>query len=342
MISKGIKNNHSSDVKLSVAIPTYNGAKYIREALDSIITQLDDIDEKIEIVISDNASTDNTYDIVKEYQKKYPHFITYYKNDENLGPDRNYDLAVRKAKGKFVWLFSDDDKIRDGGIKKALDVINKYPNIAAIFMNYESLLPLNCNQDCLCSNGNDFFNKTSFKNGLVSSNIIKKSIWESIDTSKYFYTNWIHFGVLIEALSKSSGFIVSHPFVGRILKIGTIRPRWGEKGSFIYVGFRLVKIFKNMNKYDYKKDTITKGIFVVKRGYLKSIPLAKIAGLKVDFKLIKEFFSLYKSFPSFWITDLPLLLVPSIFYKAVYKIGYRLSKIERFKKVFRKLISKMP
>lgn len=69
---------------LSIAIPTYNGAKYIREALDSIITQLDDVDEEVEIVISDNASTDQTPEIISEYQKKYP-FIKYFRNDENLG-----------------------------------------------------------------------------------------------------------------------------------------------------------------------------------------------------------------------------------------------------------------
>lgn len=312
----------NNNIKLSIAFPTYNGALYIQEALDSIISQLDDIDEEVEIVVSDNASTDNTCDIVKEYQKIYPNLITYYKNDENLGPDRNYDLAVRRAKGEFVWLFSDDDKIRDSGINKVINVINKYPNIAAIFMNYESITPLNCSQDCLCLNGNDFFYKTSFKNGLVSSNIIKKSIWENIETSKYFYTNWIHFGVLTEALSTRPCFIVSYPF---LLQIGAKEIRWGKNGSFFYVGLRLVKIFKNMSKYGYKKNIIIKGISVVKGGYLKYIPLAKAAGLTVDTNLLKEVFSLYKSFPSFWLIDLPLLLIPNIFYKIAYRV-YKIAK----------------
>jgi glycosyltransferase involved in cell wall biosynthesis len=65
-------SDKNKNIKLSIAIPTYNGAKYIREALDSIIAQLDDIDEEPEIVISDNASTDETLEVIREYQKKYP------------------------------------------------------------------------------------------------------------------------------------------------------------------------------------------------------------------------------------------------------------------------------
>ena len=113
IISKDKNNN----VKLSIANPTHNGAKYIREALDSIICQLNDIDEEIEIVISDNASTDQTPEIIKEYQRKHA-FIKYFRNEENLGADRNFDLAVRRSTGEYVWLFSDDDKIVLNAIEK--------------------------------------------------------------------------------------------------------------------------------------------------------------------------------------------------------------------------------
>jgi abequosyltransferase len=149
--------------KLSIAIPTYNGSRYIREALDSIISQLGDIDEEVEIVISDNASTDETPEIIREYQKKYP-LVRYFRNDENLGADRNFDLAVRRTEGEFVWLFSDDDRIRDGGIRKVVEVITKYHSVAAIFVNFEHVFSVKCSQDCLRLNGDEFFDKTSFKN----------------------------------------------------------------------------------------------------------------------------------------------------------------------------------
>lgn len=324
-------------VTLSIAIPTYNGSPYIRGALDSIISQLEDVDEEVEIVISDNASTDKTPEIIRDYQNKYP-FIKYFRNEENLGPDRNYDLAVRRARGEFVWLFSDDDKIRYGGIRKVIEVINTYPSIAAIFVNYESQYRFNCSQDCLCLNGDDFFNRTCFKNSLASSNVIKKAEWELVDTSKYFCTNWIHVGVLIEAVSKTPGFIISDPLVQQI---GAREMRWGESGSFFNIGLRLVKIFKDMSKYNYDTNMIKKTISGVQRSYLIYIPLAKAKGLRVNPDLIKEVCSLYKNFPSFWIIDLPLLLIPNIFYKVAYQVAYGVYRMKIFNKVCKKLIDKI-
>ena len=323
-------------IRLSIAIPTYNGSRYIRGALDSIISQLEDVDEEVEIVISDNASTDETPQIIRGYQNRYP-FIKYFRNEENLGADRNYDLAVRRAKGEFVWLFSDDDRIRDGGIRRVIEVINKHPNIAAIFVNCEHVIRLNCSEDCLCVSGDDFFDKTCFKNGLASCNVIRKAEWELVDTSKYFYTYWIHMGVLIEAVSTTPGFVISDPFVLQ----GARETRWGESGSFFNIGLRLVKIFKEMGQYGYSANTIKKAIFVVKGGYPKNILLAKAMGLRVDTRLIREAYSLYKGFPSFWIIDLPLLLIPNIFYRVAYKVAYRVYRIKIFDKARKKVISKI-
>jgi len=127
-----------SKVKLSVGIPSYNGAEYIRDALDSILSQLSEIDEKVEILISDNASTDKTFQIVREYQNKYPELISYHRNETNLGPDRNIDLAVRRSKGEYVWLFSNDDKMLGGAVKKVLNVLKANSGMAAIFINWRS------------------------------------------------------------------------------------------------------------------------------------------------------------------------------------------------------------
>ena len=95
----------NKNIILTIAIPTFQGAKTIRETLESIIIQ---ITEDIEILIIDNASTDNTKDIVNEFLNKHYH-IHYLRNEKNVGLDANYDLAIKNANGEFVWLFSDDD-----------------------------------------------------------------------------------------------------------------------------------------------------------------------------------------------------------------------------------------
>jgi len=68
-------------IKLSICIPTYNRAAFLGEALDSVIRQATD---EVEIVVSDNASTDNTEALVREYQARFPR-IRYHKNPGKSG-----------------------------------------------------------------------------------------------------------------------------------------------------------------------------------------------------------------------------------------------------------------
>ncbi len=93
--------------KLSICIPTYNRAKTLRETLESILPQVEK-NPKVEIVISDNASTDNTADLCREFQDRYP-IIRYCPNSKNVGFDGNIVACVEKARGEYVSYFSDDD-----------------------------------------------------------------------------------------------------------------------------------------------------------------------------------------------------------------------------------------
>ncbi len=102
---------------LSICIPTYNRAGYIRDCLDSIISQFTDpeMQKRVEIVISDNASSDNTTEVVKEYQAKYP-TILYSRSETNLGFDRNFLNVINHAQGKYCFSIGDDDAFLPGSI----------------------------------------------------------------------------------------------------------------------------------------------------------------------------------------------------------------------------------
>jgi abequosyltransferase len=195
-------NSRNKNMKLSIAIPTYNGAKYIREALESIVSQLDDIHEEIEIVVSDNASTDRTPEIIGEYQNEYS-FIRYFRNDANFGADKNFDLAVRHSIGKYVWLFSDDDKMLPGAIKKVLDVIKNHSGLAAIFVNWSNYSTdlkrcnigrtINIQKDIFFKTADDFLSVVKLNAIFVSSNIVCRSLWKQTNLESYIGSNWIHY-----------------------------------------------------------------------------------------------------------------------------------------------------
>lgn len=88
---------------ISVCIATYNGEKYIKEQIDSILPQLGNNDE---VIISDDGSGDNTVDICHRYQDRRIRII---KGPKMHSPIRNFECALQKAKGDYIFLADQDD-----------------------------------------------------------------------------------------------------------------------------------------------------------------------------------------------------------------------------------------
>lgn len=107
---------------LSICIPTYNRKKYLQETLDSIFSQDWFNEENIEIVISDNASTDGTRDFIQRYLFEHKN-IYYHRNEENIGADRNVLQAIQMGNGMYIWWITDDDIILPWGLWEVLWVI---------------------------------------------------------------------------------------------------------------------------------------------------------------------------------------------------------------------------
>ena len=99
-------------ITLSICIPTYNFGPFIGETLDSIVPQLN---EYVEVIIVDGASTDNTGDVVSNYAKKYPQ-INYVLLEERGGIDQDMAKSVEMANGKYCWIFSSDDVMQPDAI----------------------------------------------------------------------------------------------------------------------------------------------------------------------------------------------------------------------------------
>lgn len=98
---------NSSKPLLSICIPTFNRAYILEKTLDSIVSQkIFQETTEIEVVISDNCSSDNTLQIVNNFIKKYNNKIFYYKNDTNI-TDLNFEKVLSLGKGEFLKLNND-------------------------------------------------------------------------------------------------------------------------------------------------------------------------------------------------------------------------------------------
>ena len=93
-------------MKISVALCTYNGEKFLKKQIDSILSQTIKVDE---IVVCDDRSQDGTHDILNGYQSQYPDVFRVFINDENLRSVKNFEKAISKCTGDLIFLSDQDD-----------------------------------------------------------------------------------------------------------------------------------------------------------------------------------------------------------------------------------------
>lgn len=114
--------NQNSDIKVSVCIVSYNQEKYIGECLESLVTQKTNF--PFEIIIGDDASSDNTPQIILDYQKKYPEIIQPVLRTKNLGPVKNTIDIYKRAKGKYIAHLDGDDMALPGKLQIQADILD--------------------------------------------------------------------------------------------------------------------------------------------------------------------------------------------------------------------------
>jgi glycosyltransferase involved in cell wall biosynthesis len=120
---------------VSVCLPSYNSSGFIEETLNSLINQTYD---NIEIIIGDNASSDNTCDIINEFQKKDSR-IKYYINDINLGYSSNCNKLISLAKGEYVAIFHSDDIYDLKIIEKQVESLDTNIDLLGVFTMYNKI-----------------------------------------------------------------------------------------------------------------------------------------------------------------------------------------------------------
>jgi glycosyltransferase involved in cell wall biosynthesis len=120
---KDVEAHKMMQKKVSVCIPSYNAARFIGETITSV---LDSEYRNIEIIISDDASTDDTAKIIESLQDRR---IRFCQNGRNEGPVRNWNRAVTQATGEYVSLLNHDDLYGPFWILFAVHQLEKNPHI---------------------------------------------------------------------------------------------------------------------------------------------------------------------------------------------------------------------
>src|SRR5659263_26369 len=118
---------------VSIGMPVYNGEKTIREALDTLLAQ--DFKD-FELIISDNASTDDTSNICKMYAAR-DRRVRYERNLINIGPTANFNRLIHLARGKYFMWAADDDLWEPSYVSCMVEALENNPDAVLSFCRYE-------------------------------------------------------------------------------------------------------------------------------------------------------------------------------------------------------------
>jgi glycosyltransferase involved in cell wall biosynthesis len=119
-------------MKISVAFIVYNGARYLRTQLDSILAQTHKVDE---LIICDDASSDNSKEILKEYKNKHPNLFFIHYNNQNIGPTKNIEKAIQECTGELILLADQDDYWETNKVETIVKWFEANPTMNGVFTN---------------------------------------------------------------------------------------------------------------------------------------------------------------------------------------------------------------
>ena len=218
------ENMQDNGILLSICIPTYNRINYLLQCLTSFISQVnEDIIDAIEIIVSDNASTDGTVAALKTIVTEHS-YVHYYQNSKNIGVELNIFNLVKKARGKYVWIFGDDDVILNGALRKLLPYLYeakfdyfltnktvKDKDLKNTLIERQNLsdgnIPFSDIKDMCCKFG--LFTQLGF----LSTAIFKRLPFVKVDFTPYLHTIYPQTGVCLEAFNNKPCLYISDVLV---------------------------------------------------------------------------------------------------------------------------------
>lgn len=196
-----------SDVILTIAIPTYNRAIWLKLCLAQLLPQVASTGSSVEVTVYDNASPDNSTEIVKSYIDQ-GFSLSYIRNNENTGSDRNIAQCFNLAKGRYVLILGDDDVFLDGALHKIMTLLRSGEYGAVFVSAYgydldflkEQPSQLFFSDKIVYRDANKFIEKCFIRATFISSLIINKSSCRDLDANKFVGTSLVQTYLFYEAV----------------------------------------------------------------------------------------------------------------------------------------------
>ena len=297
---------------VSVFCATYNHGKYIRDALEGFVSQKTSF--PFEVIVHDDASTDNTAEVIKEYEKKYPGIIKPIYQSENIHNkkiNRNYAYMLPNAKGKYIALCEGDDYwIDEYKLQKQVDYMEQHPECSLIA--HKSYV-LNCDDGKMTIFSDADFSDTNWDvpQKIAISNESLFQTASMLFKKSYYYTNeqflrtHPNYDYVYKILLATEGTVHIIPDIMSVYRRNTkgswTERIWKNNENQINHIHQTIKNLEAINEYKNHKfgNTLKQSIFI--REFLVGIQEGNFSPTKISellyyIKIVDENFWLNKQY----------------------------------------------
>jgi abequosyltransferase len=284
----------------------------------------------VEIVIVDGGSTDETLAVIESFSPRFPQ-ICVYRSESRSGVDRDVLQCVAMASGRFCWLFSDDDLLEEGALRRVLQLIQDMPQISGASLNYTAYdatmsysvrtVPAAgrnvLRRNHLFCDRTECFSLLGVHLGFISCQVVRRSLWANIAENNDLTPNcnaWI----IVYMIGK---MLELNPFWFYLNDV-CVRYRSNNDSFTSRVGsYRRQKIthlaYADTIGSLFPRDSNTyRNVFniVINDRMARTLAVLKSERITIHFQfnLLRMYLKQYWSYPLFWIKVVPIFFVPNI------------------------------
>ena len=181
---------------ISILIPTYNRAEFLDYSLEVHVPMVEKYN--IQIMIFDNASTDNTQEVVNKWSQKYSHII-YHRHNENIGGVGNFEYALQYPSTEYVWLLGDTYQINREIIESVMKILNDVNvNFDAVVLNLQNKVQ---KTSSVYTDKNTLLNELGALTTCIAVSIFRKDMIKKDVLIRYRDLWFTHMAIIFEYLS---------------------------------------------------------------------------------------------------------------------------------------------
>ena len=321
---------------LSICIPTYNRSEMLETCLQAIYHSIVDL-KNVEIIVSDNASVDNTKFILDKWKVCIPHMRVFVQ-DINLGAEGNFFFLATRASGEYLWVFGDDDRFNTDTIGYVLSKLQDEPLTDVLILNFRIYskdfisvkrpMGLKVKGNIVYNDKNKVLSKFGLNLGYISSIVVRRSIFLETSYEKYM------------SLAKT-GFAFAFAIYNGLHYFSRVeyvaRPMFDNRAEnsnaynwYDYFVKGSSQIFDELVKSGYSLSSNRSA----KKNVIKQFIIHDILVRKRDETMPENLWSLlfayYKNVIEFWIFLTPILCLPNWSIRSTYNLKLKMQKYIKY------------